>query len=69
MRGCGSRFLSFPKRPHQLWAHPVSCSVVPEAPPAIKRPQREAAHSPPTYTAEVKNEWSSISTPSCAVIV
>jgi hypothetical protein len=35
--------------------------------PVIKRPEREADHSPPS-TAEVKNEWSCSSTPPYAFV-
>jgi hypothetical protein len=43
-------------------AHPALSQLVPRVSPWVKRPGREADHSPPP-SAEVKNAWRCISTP------
>jgi hypothetical protein len=53
--------LSSPPRPHRPWAPPSQClswGFIPE----VKRPGREAGHSPP-FSADVKNVWGYASTP------
>jgi hypothetical protein len=52
----GSRIFSSPHRPDQLWCPPNLLS------PGVKRPGREADHSPPA-SAEVKKIWIYTSTP------
>jgi hypothetical protein len=49
----GSRIFSSPCRPDQLCAHPVGTGALSLG---LKRPVREADHSPPT-SAEVKKMW------------
>jgi hypothetical protein len=69
-RGCrilspgGDRFLSSPSRPHRYWVPPSLPSNRYRGffPWRIKRPGREADHSPP-YTVEVKNNLIYTSTP------
>jgi hypothetical protein len=46
----GSRIFSSPRRPDRLWGPPSTLS------PGVKRPGREADHSPPAI-AEVKKMW------------
>jgi hypothetical protein len=61
--GMGGKFFSPSQRSHQLEAYPVSYSAGTEDSfPSVKWPRPEADHSPPSI-AEVKNEWSSTSTP------
>jgi hypothetical protein len=49
----GSRIFSSPRRPDRLWVPP---SILSNGYRGVKRPVREADHSPPT-TAEVKKIW------------
>jgi hypothetical protein len=60
----GSRIFSSPLRPDRLWGpHPASYPMGTGAlSPELKRPGREADHSPPT-SAEVKKMWIVTSTP------
>jgi hypothetical protein len=54
----GSRFFTSRSRPDRLWG-----SMGTEGPcPGVKRPGREADHSPPN-SAEVKKTWVYTSTP------
>jgi hypothetical protein len=58
----GSRFSSS-RRADRFWVHPAFYTLRSEAfSRAVKRPGREADHSPPT-TAEVKKMWIYKSTP------
>jgi hypothetical protein len=53
----GSRVFSSPRRPDRLWAHPASYPMrTGSSSPGVKRPRREADHSPPT-SVEVKKMW------------
>jgi hypothetical protein len=59
----GIFFISPPLCPDRLWVPPASCLVVTGTLfLGIKRPEREADHSPPS-SAKVKNAWSRTSTP------
>jgi hypothetical protein len=62
----GARFFSSPCRPDRFWGQPnPPIQWVPSALSAgVKRPGREADHSPPT-SAEVKNTWIYTPTPPC----
>jgi hypothetical protein len=55
LRSTSSRLVLGPTKPLVLWV-PVALS------PGVKRPGRDADHSPPT-SAEVKNTWNYTSTP------
>jgi hypothetical protein len=57
----GKRVVCTPQRPDRLWDPP---SFLPNVYWGLKRQRREADHSPPS-SAEVKNGWSSSSTPPC----
>jgi hypothetical protein len=64
----GSRIFSSPRRPDRLWGHPASYQMgIRDSSPGIKRPGREANHSP-TADAEVKEMWIYTSTPAYAFI-
>jgi hypothetical protein len=54
-RGRVWEFFSSPPRPDRIQTHPVGIR-------GVKRPGREADHTPPS-SAEVKNVWSYTSTP------
>jgi hypothetical protein len=55
-------YFPYPKSPDQLW-DPAGLLFNGSLDfPGVKRSEREADHSP-TFNAEVKNEWSSNSTP------
>jgi hypothetical protein len=54
-----SRIFSSPRRPDRLWGLP---SLLSTGYREVKRPKREADHSPPT-SAEVKKTWIYTSTP------
>ena len=59
----GKESFLFPKSPVVMWDPPsLQCNDYQNSSPGVKRPQREADHSP-SYTAEVKSEWSCNSTP------
>ena len=59
----GSRFYCTSKRLDRLWAHPVSYSMdTGDFSLGEKRRGRESDHLP-LFSAEVKNDWSYISTP------
>jgi hypothetical protein len=63
----GARFLSSPRRPDRFWGSPRPLSSgYWGSVPGVKRPGREAYHSPPTI-AEVKNTWIYISIPPYAI--
>jgi hypothetical protein len=56
-------FFSSPPRPDRFWGQPrLPSSGCRSLTPGVKRPGREADHSP-TSTAEIKNAWSYTSTP------
>jgi hypothetical protein len=55
----GARFVSSPRCPDRFWG-PTQPPI--QWVPWVKRPGREAVHSPPT-SAEVKNKWIYTSTP------
>ena len=57
------RFFSIPKRPDRLWGQPsfLFSECVRGIYQGVKRPKRDADHAPPS-SAEVKNDWSYIST-------
>jgi hypothetical protein len=59
-----SRIFSSPHRSDPLWSSPSLLSNWVQGPlsPWVKRPGREADHSPPT-SAEVKKMWIYLSTP------
>jgi hypothetical protein len=54
----GSRIFSSPNHPDWFWGPPslLSMWVLGALTPGVKRPEREADHSPPT-SAEVKKTW------------
>jgi hypothetical protein len=60
----GARIFSFPRCPDRLWGPPNLLSNGYEIlfPPGVKRPGREADHSPPA-SAEVKKMWVYTTTP------
>jgi hypothetical protein len=58
------KFLKSPRRPDRLWVPPnlLSNGYRGLISPGVKRPEREAFHSPPA-SAEVKKMWIYTSTP------
>jgi hypothetical protein len=59
----GARIFTSPCRPDRLWVHPTSYPMGTKGSfPGVKRPGREADHSPQTST-EVKKTWVYTSTP------
>jgi hypothetical protein len=65
----GSRIFSSLRRPHRLWGPPTSYPMSTEgSSPGVKRPGREADHSPPT-NAEIKKMWLYTSNPPYAFMM
>jgi hypothetical protein len=59
----GSRIFTSPRHPDRLWGPPNLYPLGTGAlSPGVKRPGREADHSPPT-SVEIKNTWVYTSTP------
>jgi hypothetical protein len=62
--GRGWEFFSLPSRPDRLWGPPslLSSGYQGMLCLRVKRPEREADHSPPS-SSEIKNAWNDTSTP------
>jgi hypothetical protein len=64
----GSRIFASPYRPDRLWSSPnFLYMVIGSSFPEVKRPGREADHSPPTNT-DVKKTWIYTSIPPDAFV-